>query len=64
MRFTTFAQENGTGKASFVSTSIEELESQTSLSPREAAEKEELIIDCASVLYGAGVDSVSVIRVS
>ena len=47
-----------------MSTSIDELESQTSLSPGEVAEKEEVIIDCASVMYGAGVDSVSVICVS
>ncbi|KIJ25894.1 hypothetical protein M422DRAFT_192869 [Sphaerobolus stellatus SS14] len=52
--------EDGTGKPSFVSTSVEELEAdRTSLSVQEAARREELIIDCASVMYGAGVDSTS-----
>jgi hypothetical protein len=55
-------QDDGTGAPSFVSTSLNDLNSDTSLTPSEAAAREELIIDCASVMYAAGTDSVSISR--
>ncbi|GJJ08930.1 hypothetical protein Clacol_003150 [Clathrus columnatus] len=47
------------GKAtpSFVSTSLDDLAAETSLSDKEREERVELIKDCACVMYGAGTES-------
>jgi hypothetical protein len=51
-------QDNGTAAASFVSTSLDDLGTEKTLSPKEQSERVEMIKDCASVMYGAGSDSV------
>lgn len=52
-------QSTGSARPSFVSTSLQELEAESSLSPEQVKLKEELILDCAASMYGAGTDSVS-----
>ncbi|KAF8587509.1 cytochrome P450 [Ramaria rubella] len=49
--------ENGTAAPSFVSTCLDDLASEISLSPEEQSQRVELIKDCACTMYGAGVDS-------
>ncbi|KAF8486633.1 cytochrome P450, partial [Gautieria morchelliformis] len=49
--------EPGTAAPSFVSTSLDDLAAEPSLSPEAQSERVELIKDCASVMYGAGTDS-------
>ncbi|KAF8491245.1 cytochrome P450 [Gautieria morchelliformis] len=49
--------ESGTAAPSFVSTSLDDLAAEPSLSPEAQSERVELIKDCASVMYGAGTDS-------
>ncbi|KAF8496294.1 cytochrome P450 [Gautieria morchelliformis] len=49
--------ESGTAAPSFVSTSLDDLAAEPSLSPETQSEKVELIKDCAAVMYGAGTDS-------
>jgi len=49
--------EKGTSKPSFLSTSLSDLEADTSISTEDAKARESLIVDCASAMYGAGSDS-------
>ncbi|KXN85410.1 O-methylsterigmatocystin oxidoreductase [Leucoagaricus sp. SymC.cos] len=49
--------DDGTAVPCFVSTSLDDIASEASLSPDEINQKEELIMDCASVMYGAASDS-------
>ncbi|KAF5348321.1 hypothetical protein D9756_010457 [Leucocoprinus leucothites] len=51
--------EDGTAVPCFVSTSLDDIVSEGSLSPDKVQQKEELIMDCASVMYGAATDSTS-----
>ncbi|KAH9475818.1 Cytochrome P450 monooxygenase 208 [Psilocybe cubensis] len=51
--------DDGTAVPCFVSTSLDTISSETSLSPIEVEKKEELIMDCASVMYAAATDSTS-----
>ncbi|KAG6872026.1 hypothetical protein C0995_013808 [Termitomyces sp. Mi166 len=51
--------DDGTAVPCFVSTSLDDIASEASLSPYEAKQKEELIMDCASVTYAAATDSTS-----
>ncbi|PPQ81185.1 hypothetical protein CVT26_010295 [Gymnopilus dilepis] len=48
---------DGTAAPCFVSTSLDDIASDASLSPGEVKQKEELIMDCASVMYAAATDS-------
>ncbi|GJJ08925.1 hypothetical protein Clacol_003145 [Clathrus columnatus] len=48
---------SGKAAPSFVSTSLDDLAAETSLSDKEREERVELIKDCACVMYGAGTDS-------
>ena len=54
-----FCKDDGTAAPCYVSTSLDDIAADTSLSLDEAKQKEELIMDCASVMYGAATDSVS-----
>ncbi|KAJ3562870.1 hypothetical protein NP233_g9312 [Leucocoprinus birnbaumii] len=51
--------DDGTAVPCFVSTTLDEIASEVSLSPAEVKEKEEVLMDCASVMYGAATDSTS-----
>ncbi|KAG6918232.1 hypothetical protein DXG01_015825 [Tephrocybe rancida] len=48
---------DGTAVPCFVSTSLDDIASEATLSPDETKQKEELVMDCASVMYGAATDS-------
>ncbi|KAF8191276.1 cytochrome P450 [Pholiota molesta] len=51
--------DDGTAVPCFVSTSLDDIASEAALSPDEAKQKEELVMDCASVMYAAATDSTS-----
>ncbi|KJA23191.1 hypothetical protein HYPSUDRAFT_39974 [Hypholoma sublateritium FD-334 SS-4] len=49
--------DDGSAVPCFVSTSLDDIASEASLSPDEVKHKEELLMDCASVMYAAATDS-------
>jgi cytochrome P450 len=51
--------DDGTAVPCFVSTSLDDIAAEPSLSASEAQQKEDLIMDCAAVMYGAATDSTS-----